>query len=382
MALLLPKVSSWCQSQGMSLNIGKCAHISKNSSPTPLYINGEVVRTVASYDYLGFPVTSDGIDFVAHLKSRIEKAVARIRYISVHSDHWGIAHRTRVYKQYIAPMFEYGGPLIYAWLNIHGNKGKWASMVAGYPEIIDWICHARGRPYITANLLGLTSLQERFIALRTAYQWVLEQSGADNPLKRMIARSGSNQKRKTGFIINLDHHQPWLDFKLELLSHESSVKKALSSYLAKRKRLILENEAGDSGLTAIIPLETRKVPGLLLADISLSGSIYQSNILFQYRRGSFMYGDYCSCGGTFQRGHEQCFTLPDTVSLTRAERLAKTTMQRLLEAKPKAKTVHFTDVDFLLNTGQLDRAMKILSIAKAELKVIWGLGQRDADSDT
>ena len=58
----------------MTLNISKCGHISRRSDLTPLYINRELIRNVESYDYLGFPIKSGGIDFVTYLERRIKAA--------------------------------------------------------------------------------------------------------------------------------------------------------------------------------------------------------------------------------------------------------------------------------------------------------------------
>ena len=43
-------------------------------------------------------------------------AAGRVSFLRRHSDRWGPAHRLRIYRQYLAPMFEYGAPLVSAWI--------------------------------------------------------------------------------------------------------------------------------------------------------------------------------------------------------------------------------------------------------------------------
>jgi hypothetical protein len=66
------------------------------------------------YAYLGFPVTGIRTDFEGHLAGRLDRALGRAAFLSLHSDRWGPAHRLRMYRQYLAPMFEYGAPLVAA----------------------------------------------------------------------------------------------------------------------------------------------------------------------------------------------------------------------------------------------------------------------------
>ena len=75
--------------------------------------------------YLGFPVTSTGIDFEDHLAGRLGRALGRAAFLTLQSDRWGPAHCLRVYGQYLAPMFEYGAPLLAAFAE--GLSDIWIS---------------------------------------------------------------------------------------------------------------------------------------------------------------------------------------------------------------------------------------------------------------
>jgi len=97
----------------------------------------EQIPLVQQYDYLGFPMTARGIDFEAHLTRRIGAAVARANFLSISSDSWGPAHRLRVFKRYLAPMFEYGAPLVVAWADSYSlNATKFRACLAKIQDLI------------------------------------------------------------------------------------------------------------------------------------------------------------------------------------------------------------------------------------------------------
>jgi len=74
------------------------------------------------------------------------------------------------------------------------------------------------------------------------------------------------------------------------------VPKALRRFLADEQRERIAAIAGKAHITAIIPMYARKVPSLALADISLAAPISFNDMLFQYRRRTFMFGFRCPYG--------------------------------------------------------------------------------------
>ena len=136
---------------------------------------------VEEYDYLGFPMTPRGIDFCKHLNKRMTAAVNRTLWLSLYSDGWGVAHRLRVYKQYLAPMFEYGAPLVSMWVEAGGHSKTFMQETSGFMKLISWItnCHEK-RWQLQLNLCGLTPLKDRFASLKTSYHLAIEQSPVDD----------------------------------------------------------------------------------------------------------------------------------------------------------------------------------------------------------
>lgn len=357
---LLDITLDWSRRNGLELNVGKCGFVSQSQCPPSIHLGGEEIALVEEYPYLGFPVRADGIDFAAHLTRRVTAARKRSDYLSLNSDDWGCANRLRIYKQYLAPMFEYGAPLVWAWAEESGeNKGKFREGTKGWKELMAWVSHSSGSRFrVTANLCGLTSLEERFRHLRTCYQWIVERISTENPFKRLLGG--------TGFLSQFQTDPGWERFK-QRGQFDPTVPTALRRYLGHIRSETIQKEARKPDLTSLIPFESRKVPGLLLADIVLAAPRAFQDILLQYRRGVFHFHMACACGEgeKFHRGHESCSSLPHPVRLTRPQRLEKAKLKTSLHLK---KDALFTDVDFLLNTGRLKDAIRILSAVQTRLR--------------
>ncbi|KIM92482.1 hypothetical protein OIDMADRAFT_62558 [Oidiodendron maius Zn] len=230
-----------------------------------------------------------------------------------------------------------------------------------------WVSNTTDSRYIvTANLCGLSTIARRFQRLGTAYQLIMDQIDLACPLKQVLQRSNP-ASRLYAFACNLADDPGYVCFK-QTSSFEPTVRAALARFLCIELRHTVQAESRDSQLTALIPMESRRMPGLLLADISLAAPLPAQGMLLQYRRGVFMFNSICAYGPDikFHRGHESCPVLGPPPTLTRVEQRRKRKMQDELAFDYK-----FTDVDYLLNAGQLDRAVGILSNVRKRLRLVY-----------
>ena len=81
--------------------------------------------------------------------------------------------------------------------------------------------------------------------------------------------------------------------------------------------------------------------------------------------GRFMWRASCACDSQvwFRRGHEHCDSLPKCFELAKAERRQK---RRMAQRLVLDRSMYFTDLDFLLNTRQFERAgVALMTIRKA-----------------
>jgi hypothetical protein len=358
-------VEEWIRQNAIFLNPANCAVITSRSDLPPLSVYGHELPRPESYTYLGLPVSAGDIDFARHLEQRIEAAVGRSRWLNLHSNSWGPAHRLRIYKMFLAPMFEYGAPLVWAWAR--DNLAAFQRATHGFKDLMAWVSNSSDSRYlVTANLCGLSTLARRFQRLSTAYQLIMDQMDPGCPLKQVLRRSNPASGLHA-FACNLADDPGYARFK-ETTDFEPTVRAALARFLRTELRRAVEAESRDSQLTSLIPMESRKVPGLRLADISFAAPGPAQDMLLRYRRGLFMFSTICACDPDvrFHRGHESCPALGLPHTLSRVERRQKRGMKAELSFEHK-----FTDVDYLLNSGQLKRAVLILSDIQARLRVVY-----------
>jgi hypothetical protein len=355
---LLDIAGAWTTKVGLTFNVEKCGVIGAQSPQ--LRLQDQPVPVVECYTYLGFPMTRTGIDFVAHLTKRIGGAVKHCDFLTMPSKSWGVANRLRVYKQYIAPMFEFGAPLVECWRQCSkANERAFIEAFKPWKKLMTWINGgSKASARLTANLLGLIPSTKRFQHLKTQYALVMTQLSQDNPLCSILHTKSSI----SAFTRALQIDRPFNSF-LTTTTDEPALKVQLQTHLLKLRWVIIEKESHRTKMSRIVPMDCRQVPGLHLADITLAAPPNAQRMLFAYRRNCFGQRKKCPCGQPYLRTHEICSYLPRTLQLTLEERREKAEMFSYLE--PQDAKV--TDLDYLLNKGRLDEATGVLNVISAAL---------------
>jgi hypothetical protein len=223
------------------------------------------------------------------------------------------------------------------------------------------------RHLVTTNLYGLLTLRRRFQRLSTAYQLILEQMNPECPLKLLLGQSNSYSSLQS-FTHNLGDDPGYSRFK-QTTDFQPTVQIALSRFLRAELRHTIYADSLSSHLTSLIPIESRKAPGLLLADISLAALVSVRSMLLQYCRGDFMFNAVCVCDPEvrFHRGHETYLVLNHPFRLTRIEQCLKQKMKSELSFFG----YKFTDIDYLLNSGWLQHVILILSDIQKQLRQVY-----------
>lgn len=362
MQRLVDVVVAWSVENGIELNARKCGHLSTRVDQPQLFAGKDEIPSQQQYTYLGFPVSITlrkgrrvgGIDWLGHLRSRLQAANRRAQFLALFSAAWGPLHRLRVFLQYLAPMFEYGAPLVYAWFASHRPASTlWKGVMADWKELICWIAGGTKSWHVATNLCGLLPLEDRFHILHGSFQYQLDRLAPPTPLYQLRSRGMPT----SSFLVALYRSPIYLMWKVGR-SFEGCTKVSLMASLDQWKQEYLRRGAEASHLTRIIPFDTRQSRGMRYADITLAAPLEVQDLLFQYRRGSFAV--HCThkcafCDRKFHRGDEECpcFGVLTCLSLRRQkERLAL--KQRL---SPDGL---FTVVDYWLAVQRLDRAGRIL----------------------
>jgi hypothetical protein len=71
----------------MTLNVKKCGYLVPPDNNTIVHLRREEVPRLDRYVYLGFPITSIGIDFEEYLASRLDQALGYAMFLMLHSDY-------------------------------------------------------------------------------------------------------------------------------------------------------------------------------------------------------------------------------------------------------------------------------------------------------
>ncbi|KAE9379803.1 hypothetical protein N431DRAFT_434681 [Stipitochalara longipes BDJ] len=261
-------------------------------------------------------------------------------------------------------MFEYGAPLVQAWAQDH--RCEFEQATHGFRELMGWITNrADTRWKVIANLCGLSRLEGRFQRLKTAYHMILEHMPLQTPLKQALLHIHHPTSELCAFANNLRN-----DTGYELFRTTSNLqpteKAALFNFLRSQLRQTVKNEAFQAHLTQLIPMRSRATPGLWLADISLSAPVQDQDMIMQYRKGVFMDRFRCVCDAAveFRRGHEdECPELGYSIQLSRGEQRGKKDMRLELGLAG----TKFTNIDFFLNMGQVQRVALILRAIQRRL---------------
>jgi hypothetical protein len=351
---LLDIVVRWSASYRMTLNVKKCGYLAPPDDNTVAYLGREEVPRLDRYVYLGFPVTGVGIDFEGHLTGRLDRALGRAAFLTLHSDRWGPAHRLRVYRQYLAPMFEYGAPLVAAFAE--GLSALWTTTIEATKSLTGWIAGYTSSTYLTRSLFGLQPLPDRFADLKTSFQLIVSCTTDRSALRTLSFLDWPERS----FYRRFTDDSAFRESRVadgENASAVDKVKRSLRLFLRGRRDLALSRELLRRKLTRLIPASSRLKRDMRGADGIFRAPLLYQKQFFQYRRGTFNAYRKCICPSlpTFRRGHEVCFQTNGRSWLSGRERRAKVRAERRL-----GSGVRLTDVDFLLNTGRFHRAYEIL----------------------
>ena len=310
-----------------------------------------------------------GIDFEEHVRHRLSQANGRASFLRLHSDDWGPAHRLRLYRQYLAPMFEYGAPLVWAWATQSPpNMSAFKQATDGWKDLVSWIVTCDRDSYgMAANLCGLVEPAVRFGHLHIAFQRLLAQSQSDNPLKLAGSRLLCSDSSNGSFVVKLTSNEDWKVFE-STGDDKPTLRLALRRFVQKRKEASVLKDARSRHLTNITAC-SRSTHSLHMADVALMAPIQHQQAVLKYRMGTFMFGTICVCDPhkRFGRGHETCPYLPQLIRLLKMEQRQKKAMIKTLLLD---RSRRFTDVDFLINMLQFHRVFPYLSAIRNALKTI------------
>ena len=303
--------------------------------------------------YLGFPTTAQGINFVSHVTQRMEAAAKLAAFLSLHSDGWGVSGRLDVYRRYLAPMFEYGGALVFAWAKAERAFTQFDKEVDGlWRRLLCWVCGCKIRsPNIAANVLGLVSLRLRFSYIHAKFQRVRAGLDQANPLSTVLlsAKTPFSRSLRSSALYDASLSGP------PIIGIDALVKRERRTDITRACRGVLLSAS---------PVSLRAVPRFFLADNLLAAPAADQKLLLSYRLNLFGCGRRCLCGSPFRRTHidkRACFDLPWPVD----EAAKRAVFGKEIDLDD------ITRVDYWIVKKDFVKAMAVLHTALRELGVLF-----------
>jgi len=359
--ILLRIAERWARDHGMTYNISKCGVLCiQPGLAVQLTLNDKPIPVVDTYTYLGFPMTSNGINFLQYITNIAESTQSYLKLLEFEGQEWSPSIRWAIYCTFVRPQMEYGAPLIMAYVQKRSDVSLLDILQKQQNRALNWVlCSSPNSPHNTTHegILGTLPVMERFTHLRCRFQFHLDQCFYENPLRRIL----HNHIATLGTLLG-SFHRDLLYNKFKCSPEYNAAQfhtKESDSVLLTQYLLSLRADH----------LRHRETHRVLLRCISpgsrtqrLVDKVFYAPTLFQrdfviWRRGILFWGCKCTCGAAWNRGHIHCLGyigLPDK-------------LDRAFQDEKPRRPKNFNVIDFLLNEGQWELAHNILHSWKEKL---------------
>ena len=172
----LKLAEDWSKKHEMVFNVKKCgvivsAELEAIVAENPLVLQQEVIPTCQSYQYLGFPMTINGIDYQSHMVKQKNTVLAFLKFVQFSSQSWSTYVRMVIYRTFIRPQMEYGAPLINSFHKSVSTRDFYSSLQEAQKKTLAWVLSCSPVNYkVNEGILGILPVSERFCHLRTLFE--------------------------------------------------------------------------------------------------------------------------------------------------------------------------------------------------------------------
>jgi hypothetical protein len=351
---LLRMAEKWSKDNGMVFNVSKCGILSAIIAKDPIYLQGQVVPIVDTYMYLGLPFTVFGIDTKTHINELSRTIQGFLKQIRFSSNGWSSYTRWIIYSTFLRPKLEYAAPIFQSFAFARKSGALYRPLEEAQRLSLSWILRCKmTTPNIDGAILGCLPIEQRFSQLRTMFQLHRLTIQSESPLE-ILLRSSANLSSDT-MIRHLDSDILYNEFVvLYPTVPVRQQKPLLHKFLLMKRKEFFDRRAAIT-LKYIDPNSRSNS----LVDCTLFAAVkYQSDFI-RWRRGKWLMGNKCICGGMWNRIHAG--HLGDI-----QKHLGMDLYREYLDTRTR-NVDGYTVIDFLLNRRQFDLAFHILQDWKKQI---------------
>jgi hypothetical protein len=335
----LDTCDAWAKQNYMEFNVSKCGVV---GATAPLLLDSESIPIVSSYKYLGFPHTSNGIDWALHMKHRLQCFDTSLNYASRVTNAWSYGARLQISRSYLRPVLEFGIPMVYVWAKQTKNESVIATIKHSYQDLSKFIFNSETYRLVMDSLTGLGDWSWRMDCLFAGLVLHLSRLATTNPLKSIMTS------------LSMQDNQAYLLFSFRrsnLLDQyrKSKREEPLSTWL---KTMWLGTRAQTYGILAQYVLPQARDKNNAVGELFLPPRY--GRYFVKWRIGTlFTYRKCVTCDQQFNRSHLSRCNLFATVnhSCSSAYNYYERNLETLNRSYPcqYKDSIMYTPVDNMLN---------------------------------
>jgi len=344
MRRLLNVAEKWSRDQEMTYNVSKCGVLNKLQDTVELYLQHELIPVLEVYKYLGFPMTSDGIQYKQHMSNQAETVKQFLKFVQLNSSSWSPNVRLVIYRTFLRPQMEYGAPLMHCFRQITGGIKLYVDLHEAQKSALAWVLNTSIVHYkVNQGILGVLPVDERFSHLRTMFQEHIRSLHQSNPLKVLLE---SQQNWKPNVLLrHLLGDSRYQQYLAEVYEPSPN---ALQAFLLSLRRDYIYQK-GDILVNYVLPSARNRS----LVDKVLYAPAKCQKEFISWRCGRLFMRNKCICGGQWNRKHLS--HLPDIL-----QRLSPK-LRRLWTIEHQKMSTNYSIIDFLLNHQEWELTHSILN---------------------
>ncbi len=277
--------SQWTDDTSSTWNAANSGYQSHQQGS--ISINNQAIPNTPSYKYLGFPMKSNGIDWLAHQMTNVQKA-RRALYLAMAScSRLNPKARTTIFKTFVSSQFQYGLPLIITWSKSQNDpEAAIDPLKKLYKEALNWIgLGHKGCQQIIESVIGLGSFDTIAELSTIGVKKHLQRLHIQNPLHQVINSTTANHvlNGQRRMLYNLSRPPDGININ--------------SSWSKIKSTIFYRNNNNDRKLNSYILPEARTINTLM--DKSLSTTMWEN--AFSWRINRFGINQQCHNNHPFNR---------------------------------------------------------------------------------